>query len=1260
MDNYSKAIQWNCRSVNSKKSDLIHIINKYHPTIVCLQETWLKPESIFKIQGYSCIREDRSDGYGGVAILVKHPFPFSHVNISSHDKNFSIIAIIVNNICFVSIYIPHPSFQILKEVKNILESLPKPILVLGDFNAQHQSWGSSNNNNYGHEVLDIVDSLNLCILNNCTPTRRTNINEGKSAPDLSISSPSLASSLIWQTLNSTYGSDHFPILINLPFKNFNKTKTSFRIKYQLASADWDLYKATLDNKISTLSILSQGDEYLSAEAFAHAIIETANEVFPSKKPSTNNIPLPPWWDSECSRAVKKRKEAELNYNLLSSEENFEILNNAIITTKKLFKRKKWEGWKRFCETISPEVKPSFVWQNIKRFRSAFKNSSPNLPSTMSDQFLDILAPSFVPQPELIYSPISTLRIAHENTFINNVNIVNDIGDSLTNSTGYNCNSTSDVLNAPFTLPELKGVLTNVKDSTPGKDGIMYSFFTHMSDTCLLYFLNILNSVMESGKIPPQWKEQEIIPILKPNKPADNPSSYRPIALSSVVLKIAEHLVKNRLEWFIESNKLLSENQFGFRRGRSTIDSLAIFTTDIRLAFSNNNSVLAAFLDISSAYDNVSLPILKHKLNQLKVPVVLINFILNILLERSITLRDSNEPARIVWKGIPQGSVLSPILYNIYTYDLEYSLGNDVKVLQYADDLLIYNINKSIDNAKFTLDSSLHQLKNWLFQNNLELTPSKSTIVLFSRCRLPPPVVIKYNNIIIPVKNNVKFLGVYLDSRLTGVPHMEYVVAKCERLLNIIRCLSGVWWGAHPLSLKLIYNAIIRSVLDYGTFLIEPGSSSGFTKMNSIQAKALRIITGAMKTTPINALQVECCEPPLQLRRQYLADKFFFRFVQNSNHPLFNKLKLLSEIVNTSAFWRHKALPCLIISFRKFMSIQSPVYRCPSLPLFSCSFESLTISPNVCLNLGINSNIVSANYEFNSMIDNHFQDWHRIYTDASKHTSHVGIGVYHEQFNIVQKIKFPPESSVFTGECYGILKALEYILLMKLEKTLILSDSKSALMAIQRYPFQSKHMYPVIFNIRTALHNCVLRGYVVMFAWIPGHVGIVGNVLADRLANEAVVCGDIHPYINYCHDLTTLPRLYLKETWEEAWETSGRIKGKFFKSLQPNIPSKPWFSSLRFGKQVTSSIIRMRLGHVCTPIHLARFNIIESDLCACGDVGDLNHIFFVCPLNDVFSFYNHLVSIRVPFPTSIKSLLSCSNPDIYTALSIYLLNNNLKL
>ncbi|CAF4846747.1 unnamed protein product [Pieris macdunnoughi] len=108
------------------------------------------------------------------------------------------------------------------------------------------------------------------------------------------------------------------------------------------------------------------------------------------------------------------------------------------------------------------------------------------------------------------------------------------------------------------------------------------------------------------------ENSRVIPIHKPNKPINDPSSYRPIALASVISKISEHLVKNRLEWFVESKGLLSPNQFGFRKGRCTMDSLSIFMTDLRLAFSYNKPVLAAFLDVSAAYDNVNLSTLKQK------------------------------------------------------------------------------------------------------------------------------------------------------------------------------------------------------------------------------------------------------------------------------------------------------------------------------------------------------------------------------------------------------------------------------------------------------------------------------------------------------------------------------------------------------------------------------------------------------------------------------------------------------------------------
>lgn len=189
----------------------------------------------------------------------------------------------------------------------------------------------------------------------------------------------------------------------------------------------------------------------------------------------------------------------------------------------------------------------------------------------------------------------------------------------------------------------------------------------------------------------------------------------------------------------------------------------------------------------------------------------------------------------------------------------------------------------------------------------------------------------------PLQNSL--VRVFLDSKMTGVPHLNYVVNKCEKGINVLRALSGVWWGSHPYNKKLLYNALIRSRMDYGSFILEPCNKTALNKYDAIQAKCMRIILGAMKSSPKNALQVDCLDPPLSLRRQYLSDRFIFKAMSCSSHPLIPRLEDLSEVVSNNRYWYHKETPKIIKSFLKARNLPAPIYSCNINPLFFRSFFS---------------------------------------------------------------------------------------------------------------------------------------------------------------------------------------------------------------------------------------------------------------------------------------------------------------------------------
>lgn len=1228
-------LQWNTQSLRRKKHELTHLISRFHPSVIAISESWLVPGSHFRVSGYSCLRDDRADGYAGSALFIRRSLQFSQISLPPHPPEINIVGVRSMDISFVSVYIPHPDSALIPDLLFLFSSITPPLVLLGDFNAHHIMWGSSHSDLFGLSLLDIFNDIDLCVLNDGSPTRRVRPGQNpKSVVDLSLCSASLSSRLIWKVLPLSYGSDHFPIIVSLPNNMSPFCNPSPCLKYILSSADWSSYSTSLDLKLDASSIFPlHVDPLVSYKIFTDIIISSADMHIPIKKPGKSFRISTPWWDAECTAAVRKRNEDEMIYNSSMTISNFLEYQQSAAKLKKLASKRKKQGWIGFCEHLSPKTPSSIVWNQLRRFRGSlnYENITSNDTSLWLESFSNNLAPPSVPSEDSLPSPISPLA-------------------------SLNC------FDSPFSLNELLLALDGLSDSAPGIDGIPYSFIIKSSEKCHKIFLELVNHFFDYGIVPIEWKSQIVIPILKPGKDPSDPNSYRPIALSSVLAKITEHLIKHRLEWFVESKSIIPKSQFGFRKGYSTMDSLSLLTTDIYIAFKEKQYLVGVFLDITSAYDNVLLSVLRNKLIRLDVPIKLVRFICNMLMERSVIIKSKYNllPPKSVWKGLPQGSVLSPILYSLYTYDLDKSVDSFCQVLQYADDLALYVKVQSINQAADRLNSALSYLGDWLHLHGLCLAVQKSSVVVFTKKKIIPPVQLLIGSHFIPQVNCTKFLGIKLDSRMSGIPHFDYISQKCEKSVNVLRSLSGVWWGSHPYSQKLLYNAIVRSHWEYGCFLLNLCNKSGQDKIFKIQSKCLRIILGAMKSSPINAMQVECGEPPLNIRRQFLSDRFFFKLVQNSNHPLLPNLSILVNLYGSQV---SDNIPCLLHSFIKFTRLPCPVYQFPSNPLYLTSYQALIFHPDIRLNSGIDKDSVNPRGLFSELIYSQFLGWHIFFTDASKLSdeSVVGAAVWFPSSKIILSFKCPSHASVFSGEALAVLEAIRYIKSHKLNNSIVFSDSKSCLQSILSNPFRCSSRFPLILQIKQCLFECHSMGLKVVLAWIPGHSGIPGNDTADSCAKAALNIGSLEHFKLYSHDLSLLPKSHLHDSWSKYWESSKVLKGKYYGDIQPFLPKIPWFFKFRkFSKVTTSTVCRLRLGHACTPVHLAKLRIRDSSLCECGlDEGDYDHIFFSCP-NLKYSLYDILPQ-KISRPISFKSLLSLTFSSLINCiLCNYISRNKIKL
>lgn len=221
------------------------------------------------------------------------------------------------------------------------------------------------------------------------------------------------------------------------------------------------------------------------------------------------------------------------------------------------------------------------------------------------------------------------------------------------------------------MTELEKALQTSSDSAPGFDNITYSMLANLPLNIRQILLTAFNLMWTNDEDVPDLKNIVTVPILKPNSNSDLPNLYRPISLLPCILKIYEKVIKSRLEWWIEENNILPSYQYGFRKGMSTRDALTDFVTNIKINLSENRFISSVFLDIKNAYNCVDLDILQDKLIKLGIPSKAAGNIVQLYRDRKIYVRMQNNELygpKTCSLGLPQGSILSPILFNLYMSD----------------------------------------------------------------------------------------------------------------------------------------------------------------------------------------------------------------------------------------------------------------------------------------------------------------------------------------------------------------------------------------------------------------------------------------------------------------------------------------------------------------------------------------------------------------------------------------------------------------
>ena len=655
---------------------------------------------------------------------------------------------------------------------------------------------------------------------------------------------------IRKIINKTKQSDEYKIV-----RIINQSRTAQYIE-RIQKTDW-----------SSLNTAKHCQAYFSK--FLYMFKNIYDKSFPVKKVKTQYRSRLPWLSFGLKLSIKYKNKLyrisikhPTSYNINA----YKLYKNKLTSILKEAEKVYYQ-----TEIISNKSNLRKVWAIIKQVINKTKTSR------ISDKFMH--------NKTLISDPVNIAN-CFNNYFVN-------IGPTLASKLRKENISHRDFLPERTTASlfleptdevEIKKIIRNLKEGAPGQDGITANNIKCITDHIAAPLTHIVNLSFEQGIFPEELKTASVTPLYKAKDPMLF-NNYRPISLLSVFSKIIERLMYNRLSILINKHKFFNKYQFGFRNNHSTFMALIILIENLLTALDNGNCAVGIFLDFQKAFDTVDHNILLDKLHWYGIRGTAHEWFCSYLHNRkqSAIFNGYESEYKLLKCGVPQGSILGPLLFLVYINDLP-SVSDLFMPILFADDTNLFCTGKDLKALSHKINEEIAKIYAWVNANKLSLNIDKTNFMLFtprnsSRCI--DDIVI--NGIRIAEVTETKFLGVIIDNKLKWSTHILYIRKKIAKGIGILlkarKCFNNE-------TLLSLYHTFVYPYLSYCIHVWGRAYDTHLNDLIVLQNKIIRIINGVPPRTNVERLYVTMGILSLKRIYNYAIGLFMHKYVNNMLPELF--------------------------------------------------------------------------------------------------------------------------------------------------------------------------------------------------------------------------------------------------------------------------------------------------------------------------------------------------------------------------------------